>query len=407
MQSAPAEPSAFELEKQAEESKTSALEELGRAQAEILVGQQKVLDRAAIDRQEAQARARMTADADMARILEARQAVSSISDTVDPGRWWASRSTPGKISAAIGLALGAIGAGNDGVNRAVGIIENAIGRDLEAQKAEHQIRMRKGQMAVDSATSIYALHRQLAQDDIGATDAAKATAMELAKNQIEIATARASSPLAKAQGQALLAQLIQKRDAFDAATKQRSFDNQLKLEDAKTRRLAVENRPAAGTAKAKSEVMAVEDRVKNINRSLDQMEAIVKKHGTMDLTGPTTELLEGAMTSYAVDMAKLRDPTSVAREGEVEMEKKALFRPGLASWRTSNATALELIKAARANVAKRRDVAYEVRGLNPNEAEGGASGGGDVAGAKAWLEANPNSPKADAVRAKLRQMGAL
>lgn len=233
-------PDAFALEQQAEMAKTSALEDLGRAQAEAAIGAQKALERGAIEQKEAHARARMTADADMARILEARQAVSSMSDTVDPGRWWASRSTPGKIAAAIGLALGAIGAGNDGVNRAVGIIENAIGRDLEAQKAEHQIRMRKGQMAVDSATSIYTLHRQLAQDDIGATDAAKATAMELAKNQIEVATARASSPLAKAQGQALIAQLSKKRDAFDAATKQNSFDNYIKREDMETRRIAAQ-----------------------------------------------------------------------------------------------------------------------------------------------------------------------
>jgi len=236
--SAPLPPDNLALEQQAATDTAAAHEEAGRAQAEALVGAQKALERAAIDQNESRARAKIAADADMSRILEARQAVASMDTSVDPGRWWASRSTPGKIAAAIGLALGAIGAGNDGVNRAAGIIENAIGRDLEAQKAEHEIRLRKGQMTVDSATSIYTLHRQLAQDDIASADASKATALEIAKNQVDLATARASSPLAKAQGQMLSAQLGQKRDEHDEATKQHSFDNWLKREDVETRRIA-------------------------------------------------------------------------------------------------------------------------------------------------------------------------
>src|SRR5512137_325025 len=422
MQAAPAEPSAFELEKQAEEQKTSALEELGRAQAEILVGQQKVLDRAAIDRQEAQARARMTADADMARILEARQAVSSISDTVDPGRWWASRSTPGKIAAAIGLALGAIGAGNDGVNRAVGIIENAIGRDLEAQKAEHQIRMRKGQMAVDSATSIYALHRQLAQDDIGATDAAKATAMELAKNQIEIATARASSPLAKAQGQALLAQLIQKRDAFDAATKQRAFDNYLKREDTETRRIAALKESASqvgrdfvapgyklqpGAAPKAEELGKWRDALaekRNTDVATQKLKALIDKSSFVPGSSESAQAQSlisdlkisyknmaalGALSGedYALVEASIPDPTS--------------FRGHFTPDKTLKSRLDQFAKTAENKLNNKASVLGIVKD------EGGASGGGDVAGAKAWLEANPTSPKAEAVRAKLRQMGAL
>lgn len=364
-------PDAFALEQQAEMSKTSALEELGRAQAEAAIGAQKALERGAIEQKEAHARARMTADADMARILEARQAVSSMSDTVDPGRWWASRSTPGKIMAAIGLALGAIGAGNDGVNRAVGIIENAIGRDLEAQKAEHQIRMRKGQMAVDSATSIYALHRQLAADDIGATDAAKATAMELAKNQIEIATARASSPLAKAQGQALVAQLSQKRDAFDAATKQRSFDNYVKREDMETRRLAAGATAAGKVDKTlQAKVQAIEAENTTIHEAGTKLLQLIKKHGTGDLTGPANALMRQQVDNMATAAAKLKDPDSAAREGEVTLERRNIFDPGV-SIENLRGGAEEKIKAYMANAQSRRNNAYRIRGLPlPGESEG-------------------------------------
>lgn len=422
MQATPAEPSAFELEKQAETAKTSALEELGRAQAEILVGQQKTLEQAAIDRQEKQARARMDADADMARILEARQAVSSISDTVDPGRWWASRSTPGKIAAAIGLALGAIGAGNDGVNRAVGIIENAIGRDLEAQKAEHQIRMRKGQMAVDSATSIYTLKRQLAQDDIMASDASVATALQIAKNQAEIATARASSPLAKAQGQALIAQLSQKRDAFDAATKQHAFDNYIKREDMETRRIAAQRERASqvgrdfvapgyklqpGAAPKVEELGKWRDALaekRNTDVATRRLKELIDKSSFVPGSAESAQAQSlisdlkvsyknmatlGALSGsdYALIDAAIPDPTSL----------KGHFTPD----KTLKSRLDQFAKTAENKLNNKASVLGIVKD------EGGGSGGGDVAGAKAWLEANPNSPKADAVRAKLRQMGAL
>lgn len=413
-------PDAFALEQQAEMAKTSALEELGRAQAEAAIGAQKALERGAIEQKEAHARARMTADADMARILEARQAVSSMSDTVDPGRWWASRSTPGKIAAAIGLALGAIGAGNDGVNRAVGIIENAIGRDLEAQKAEHQIRLRKGQMAVDSATSIYTLHRQLAQDDIGASDASKATALELARNQVEIATARASSPLAKAQGQAVLAQLDQKRDAHDAATRQRIFDNRIKLEDMETRRIAAQRERTSqigrdfvapgyklqpGATPKAEELGKWRDALaekRNTDVATQKLKALIDKSSFAPMGEDAAQAQSlisdlkvsyknmatlGALSGsdYALIDAAIPDPTSLRGHFTADKTLKARldqFAKTADNKLNNKASVLGIVKAEEA-------------------------GGGDVAGAKAWLAANPTSPKAEAVRAKLRQMGVL
>ena len=76
-------------------------------------------------------------DADMAAIQRQQDALANINTTVDPNRYFASMSTGGKIATALGLVLGGIGAGNDGVNRAVGVIDNAINRDVEAQKATH------------------------------------------------------------------------------------------------------------------------------------------------------------------------------------------------------------------------------------------------------------------------------
>ena len=56
----------------------------------------------------------------------------------DPDRWWHTRSTAGKISAGVGLLLGAIGQGlsrhGEGQNTALQVIHGAIGQDIDAQK---------------------------------------------------------------------------------------------------------------------------------------------------------------------------------------------------------------------------------------------------------------------------------
>lgn len=59
------------------------------------------------------------------------------SGKIDPERAWNSKSTGGKITAAIALALGGIGSGLTGrPNAALEVINGAIERDIEAQKSE-------------------------------------------------------------------------------------------------------------------------------------------------------------------------------------------------------------------------------------------------------------------------------
>jgi hypothetical protein len=400
-------PDNIALEQQAALESSAVNAALGQQQAEFLAGAGKAMERAALEQSEARARARMSAEADMARIIEARQAAASENTTIDQGRWWASRSTPGKIAAAIGLALGAIGASRDGVNRAAGIIDQAIARDLEAQRVEHELRARKGQRAIDAATTLYTMHRQLAQDDIAGSDAAVGAALQLAKNQVDIATARASSPLAKSQGQMLSAQLGQKRDERDAAVKQRSFDNALKKEDVETRRLA------AGAAAGKVDktnqalVQSVEAENTTIHKAGTKLLQMIKEHGTGDLTGPANAQMRQLVDAMATASAKLKDPTSVARESEVAAERKNIFDPGL-SFENIKGGAEEKIRSYMANAQTRRDDAYRIRGITaPGDAASQAADSTQVAEAKAWLDANPNSPKAAAVRAKLQQMGAM
>jgi hypothetical protein len=76
-------------------------------------------------------------------------------------------------------------------------------------------------------------------------------------------------------------------------------------------------------------------------------------------------------------MAKLADPSSVARPSEVEAFKKGLLQANMASM--TNDTALTILKNFRAEVNKRADNAYKIRGIeNPNKATQVNPQGNDV-----------------------------
>lgn len=57
---------------------------------------------------------------------------------IDPDRYWHNKSLPGKISTAIGVILGGIGAGlqHSTTNQALQVVQDAIKQDIDAQKAE-------------------------------------------------------------------------------------------------------------------------------------------------------------------------------------------------------------------------------------------------------------------------------
>lgn len=148
----------------------------------------------------------------------------------------------------------------------------------------------------------------------------------------------------------------------------KSQERAASLSAGRTQENAIAAEDRADLRKREASAREIEERAANAAKSLAQLESLVGENGTFEAVGPHNAMLEGAITDYATDMAKLKDPTSVARESEVETEKKALFSPGL---KTRNATALELIKNAKQRVQQRRDEAYKVRGLRTPGAQGG------------------------------------
>lgn len=112
---------------------------------------------------------------------------------IDPHQFWASRTTGDKISASIGLALGALGPG--GVNHSVEVLNTAINRDIEAQKANLEVKGR----AATNQTNLLGIMKGNYETDSTALSATRVTMKENALLQIDQMMARTADPVAAAK----------------------------------------------------------------------------------------------------------------------------------------------------------------------------------------------------------------
>lgn len=123
---------------------------------------------------------------------------------------------------------------------------------------------------------------------------------------------------------------------------------------------------AAKTAdeKKRASLVEVDDRTANITQNLDKLTAMIEDNGTWEAFGSHNQDMDRLVDAVATDMAKLADPSSVARPSEVDAVKRNLIQSG---FKNSNETAKQLIKNFRAEVETRADTAYRVRGLEPKQ----------------------------------------
>jgi hypothetical protein len=178
-----------------------------------------------------------------------------------------------------------------------------------------------------------------------------------------------------------------------------------------------EEKQAAKIDKLKKEQTEVDYRENSINSSLNQMEDIIKKYGTFEVFGPQSEQLESLIFNTALDYAKLVDPDSVAREGEVAAAKKySLAIKGLG---VSNASALQLINDMRKKTQERASFLRQAKGLNelvsesqPQEKNLSAliqqkqqapqqQLSSEDQMALDWANKNPNDPRASEIKKRL------
>jgi hypothetical protein len=155
-------------------------------------------------------------------------------------------------------------------------------------------------------------------------------------------------------------------------------------------------RAALADEKKVASLNEVEDRRRNILDNVDLVDKMIEDKGTFEMFGSHNADLDRRIDMIATDMAKLADPTSVARPSEVEMFKKGLVESGLTR---RNSTARDLLKNFKGEVEQRASNAYEIRGLSDlvKQRRGEAGGGAQDSEAIAWAKANPNDPRSKSI----------
>lgn len=145
-----------DLEKRRQEEATSTLDAL-KTNADTAAEQSQNL---AVDTQLAAFNAKKDQERDTERMGEVRRDTKEASTRlqaeladmqaqgIDPNRYWQNQSTPSKIGAALAIGLGTFGQalGHQSTNTALDIINGAVTRDLDAQKANMQKNMQLAQI---------------------------------------------------------------------------------------------------------------------------------------------------------------------------------------------------------------------------------------------------------------------
>lgn len=143
------------------------------------------------------------------------------SKKIDPEAYWKEKGTGAKITSAIAVALGQLGAGLLGSqhNAALDIINDAVNKNIDAQKEE----IANARENVNLEHNLYAQLRQKGLDDREADSAARQLYLEGAQRQLETVAAKYKSDVIKNNAAQLSAQLDQRK--ADAAV-QRSLASQ-------------------------------------------------------------------------------------------------------------------------------------------------------------------------------------
>jgi hypothetical protein len=158
-----------------------------------------------------------TQEKDRVRKMRERVQREVLDQDIDPNRYVGNMSTMGRVSTALGLILGGIGAGmTGGKNLAFEALQNAIDRDVDAQKLQ-----------LDKKNNLLTAYYKIYGDMEQAEAATKAQLMSMAQMQAGLITAKSQSKQAEQQNAILQAQAAAKIQQYDDAVAQVSADKQL------------------------------------------------------------------------------------------------------------------------------------------------------------------------------------
>lgn len=314
--------------------------------AAVLKAQGDSMRQGEMERKQQADNARAQSQEQLSRYEQAVSELKNVSTTVDPNRAWTNKSIPQKIMGIIGLALGAFGAGKDGINKAAVMMQEAAARDVEAQKAELQAKMQKGQQAVAGAQGAYAMARNIFQDEATATAAAKAAQLELVNLKLQEIAAGASSPQAKAQAERTAAENKLVIDNLKNQVGGQTFDRNLHRQVANAQMAA----KGAGSGEVANALTNSRQKATHIANNAEKLIGLIDKVGTNEIAGTESGDMDLLSTALATDLAAMQDPKTGVRDAEMEKWSKVIFQRG---WLQQDKTAKQQLRNI-ANYAKSR-----------------------------------------------------
>lgn len=350
----------------------AGVKQQGQAQDQLAQDQSAALAKS----QEAQAKIQQDYQSHVSELEAERQnLIQDVQDGyVNPEKYWSGDKNGNgghsKIMAGIGMILAGFNPTNS-PNAAINYLKFQMEQNLQAQKEN-----------LDSKQSLLAANMRQFGNIKEAMDMTRVMQADMVKNQLEQASAKASSPLAKAAALQAAGQIDKEYAPLFQQVAQKTAMNKLmgqagkdpsKLEDTinaiaqvdpeKAKDLRSRLIPNVGFANTPDDakyLKEVQDRQINIKKNAEDVLKMVKAHGTYEMFGPHNAELEQRIDQIATDMAKMQDPTSAARPGEVEMVKKSLLNPGIT---TNDKTAQDQLKAFYKTVEQRANQAFSTRGV--------------------------------------------
>lgn len=320
---------------------------------------------------------------------------------VDPNKFWDNHS---RIAAGIGMILAGFNP-TSAPNAAINFLNQEMDRNIQAQAKN-----------LDSKQNLLSANLRQFGNMKDAADMTRIMQSDMLANQLQQAAAKAQSPMAKAAALQAAGKLemetgmmMQKFAATqaaaalanDASVDPSKKDAYLAALDRSNPDLAKDLRSrdvpgVPGFARTKDDadsLKQVQERRQMIKDNTTKAIQMIKEKGTYEAVGPHNDTLNGLIDQIAVDTAKLQDPNSVARPGEVELVRKSLAESGIFSL---NTTAEKKLRNFYDTIDARANQAFTARGMKPPPAPGipgGETKKIDPRKALAWAMANKDNPQ--------------
>ena len=151
--------------------------------------------------------------AQLAQHIDAQSAAVQAMNKVDPTRFWKNQSTAQKIGYSVATFLGDIGSAvpHRNGNSVLDMIQKHVDEDIDAQRENYQ----HGRDRLTDMNNLYTRAYQATGDHEAATRLATSWGLDAAQNMVDAAATSNGSQIAIAKGDALKAQLQQKRAVIE------------------------------------------------------------------------------------------------------------------------------------------------------------------------------------------------